>query len=254
MNHQRGGVMSIVLLAVVGGAIVLYIGYSFVSTLGAPSLDQVPQTGAGTALQRGPEAPPLAESLVSFDDNFSRSGDLFFMLVYSGDGSAPKYIQVDIADAKTFRKVPVLGGVADGKKGEKAKATTRGPSFYMDSMYVYFFSGNSLEKVAGADPNTFVLLSEGYAKDANNVYVITTTCDVDGTCTGTLSVVPAADPQTFESFPPTQVPDPDGTGEVTVDAKDKNQIYYQGIWVGPLPDPDDHTLHPDVDDPVLISP
>jgi hypothetical protein len=175
--------------------------------------------------------------------------------VYTGAGSAPKYIEVHVADEKTFRKVPVVGG-AEGVRGKNnpAAGNGRGPAFYIDSQNVYFFSGTTMEVVAGADPNSFQQLSPGYAKDANNVYVVNTTCDVNGECTGTLTVIPGADPGTFQTFYPTEVPDPNGTGTVTIDAKDEGNIYYYGTWIGPLPDPDDHTLHIDTDHPVLISP
>ena len=106
----------------------------------------------------------------------------------------------------------------------------------------------------GADPSTFQVLSPTYAKDANNVYVVHTTCDELGNCTGTITVIPGANPATFETFHDTKVPDPDGTGTIIIDARDDNNIYYYGTWVGPLPDPDDHTVHIETDRPVLISP
>ncbi len=250
---QRGGAGVAVMISIVGGLVVLYVGYSFVSSMGAQDLDDVPAVAAGTNTAPRQVA-PSPESFITFDDNFSRSGDTFFMRIYSGDGSDPKYIQVEIADIKTFRKVPVLGG-PDGVKGkDAAKNNGRGPGFYIDSQHVYFFTGFSLEVVPGADPNTFQQLSPGYAKDKDNVYVINTSCDQNGECTGTLTVIPGADPGTFQTFYPTETPDPNGPGTVVVDASDNGNIYYQGIWVGPLPDPDDHSVHPDTDNPVLISP
>jgi hypothetical protein len=253
--YQRGaaGVTTIV-AAVAAGLLVFYVGYAMVGSLTATDIDENIPASLG---EQAPAAEPAkAQSLVSFDDNFFSDGTSFYFRISDGvDENGNKtytYIKADvIADIKTFHKVPVLGGTEAGRsQGGKGG----GPAFYMDSRYVYFFSGNSVSVVQGADPNTFQVLSPTYAKDANNVYVVQTTCDTAGNCTGTITVIPGANPDTFQTFNETKVPDPDGTGTVTVDAKDDGNIYYYGIWVGPLPDPDDHSVHPDVDNPVLISP
>lgn len=254
--YQKGGVGIPVVVAVVGGLVVLYVGYSFVSGF---TSQEIPNQPINTTPQReqAPSEPTRAASVVSFDDNIFTDGADFYIRISDGyDENGNKtysYIKADIADKKTFHKVPVLGGTETAtKKGGTAGGTM--PAFYMDSQHVYFFSGTSIDIVQGADPNTFQVLSPTYAKDANNVYVVNTTCDASGDCTGTITVIPGANPSTFETFHDTTVPDPDGSGTVVIDAQDDNNIYYYGIWVGPLPDPDDHSVHPETDNPVLISP
>jgi hypothetical protein len=251
--YQKGGVGIPVIIAVVGGVLVLMVGYSFVGNMSAQDIPDAPSIMPVAASEDEPER---TQSLVSFDDNFYRSGDDFFIRLAAGFDADGKqtytYIKVDIADAATFRKVPVVGGGAGIGDGVKGKTM---PGFYIDSKQVYFFSGTSVTVVQGADPNSFQVLSPTYAKDNNNVYYVTTSCDQSGNCTGVLTVIPGADPETFETHHETEVPDPTDPDEtVTVDARDDDNIYYQGIWVGPLPDPDDHSIHPDVDNPVLISP
>ncbi len=257
-TSERGAGAVTIVAAVAAGLLVLYVGYAMVGTLASNGIEEE-TFPASAPTPEDDAAPAKAQSLVSFDDNFFSDGTSYYFRVADGvdqDGKRTyTYIKADaIADIKTFHKVPVLGGTEPGATQRGNKGGGSGPAFYMDSLYVYFFTGTSVEVVQGAHPNTFQVLSPTYAKDENNVYVVTTTCDTDGTCTGTITVIPNADPGTFQTFHETQVPDPDGTGTVPVDAKDNTSIYYYGIWVGPLPDPDDHTLHPDVDNPVLISP
>ncbi len=254
--YQKGAAgISTILVAVGAGLLVFYVGYAMVGSLTAKDLEDE----AAPVTQNADEVvnePTRAQSLVLFDDNLFSDGTSFFFRIADGidpDGNKTySYIKADvIADIKTFHKVPVLGGTEAGRsQGGKGG----GPAFYMDSQYVYFFTGNSVIIVQGANPNTFQVLSPTYAKDDENVYVVTTTCDTEGNCTGTITVIPGANPETFETFHETQVPDPDGTGTVTIDAEDDDNMYYYGTWVGPLPDPDDHSVHPDVDNPVLISP
>ncbi len=254
--NQKGGVGIPVVVSVVVGLAVLYFGYTLVGGMMAQDIPDGPATAGVQAVQMQSEQ-SRAQSIVSFDDNFFTDGQSFYFRIGNGvdeNGNLTySYIKADnIADIKTFHKVPVLGE----NGGIPGKATGKGtmPAFYMDSQYVYFFSGNSVQILTGADPSTFQVLSPVYAKDANHVYVVQTTCDENGNCTGVVTIIPAADPTSFETFHDTVVPDPDGTGTVTVDAHDDNNIYYYGTWVGPLPDPDDHSVHPDVDNPVLISP
>ncbi len=251
--NQRGGVGIPVVIAIVGGLVVLYVGYTFV---GGFASQDIPNQAINTTPQQQQQSggQPQTQSLVSFDDNFFTDGESFYIRIGSGvdenGNQTYSYIKADvIADAKTFHKVPVVGDEATpGRKGGSM------PAFYMDSQHVYFFTGTSIEILQGADPGSFQVLSPTYAKDDNNVYVIHTTCDDTGTCTGTVTVIPGANPDTFQTFHDTTVPDPDGSGTVKIDAKDDSNIYYYGTWIGPLPDPDDHTLHPETDHPVLISP
>lgn len=241
------------MLAVGGGLVVLLVGYGLVNTLRSADIEDVPVIPIS---QKAPKTVPDIElTIVPFDGTFFKSGNDFYIRLDSGidDGTGKKtykYIKIDIADAKTFHKVPVLGD----RSGSLGQGGGTRPGFYMDSKQVYFFSGTSVVVVAGADPDTFQVLSATYASDVNNVYVVNTQCDSEGNCTGTLSIIPGADPDTFQTFHETKVPDPDGSGTVTIDASDDGNIYYYGIWVGPLPDPDDHSVHPDTDTPVLISP
>ncbi len=260
-SRERGSAIMPLIAAGTGGVLVLYVGYMMVGTLTQRGIENDPHvvpTNAPATVQTD-AAPARAQSLVSFDENFFSDGTSFFFRISDGVDENGKrtysYIKADvIADIKTFHRVPVLGGTEAGRSQRTGGASGSGPAFYMDSQNVYFFTGQSVEIVQGADPATFQVLSPTYAKDANNVYVVTTTCDTDGNCTGTITVIPGANPGSFETFHETTVPDPDGTGTVTIDAKDDQNIYYYGIWVGPLPDPDDHSVHPDVDNPVLISP
>lgn len=253
--NQKGGVGIPVVIAVVGGVVVLYLGYSLVGGL---SNHDIPDAPANSGQQKAAPVvaePSRAQSYVSFDDNFYQSGGDFFFRVPSYDASGNRtytYFKAEIADAKTFHKIPVTGDLA----ATTAKGSGGGtmPGFYMDSQHVYFFTGSAIEILQGADPNSFQVLSPTYAKDNNNVYVVQTTCDAEGNCTGTVSVIPGADPGNFQTFHDTTVPDPDGTGTVVIDAKDDENIYYYGVWVGPLPDPDDHSVHPETNNPVLISP
>lgn len=253
--NQRGGVGIPVVIAVVGGLVILYVGYAFVGSLGSNDVQDV----AITANPRGGEQPRgggavTTQSVVSFDDNLFTDGQNFYLRISDGvdenGNETYSYIKADIADAKTFRKVPSVGD-ADAGIGNTGKKM---PGFYMDSQHVYFFSGGDIAILNGADPNTFQILSPTYAKDAEHVYYVNVTCDAAGTCSGTVTVVAGADPDTFQTFHNTPVPDPDGSGTVVIDAKDGDNIYYYGTWVGPLPDPDDHSLHPDTNNPVLISP
>lgn len=249
------------MLAVIGGLVVLYVGYSFVGKLGPQDVQDAKLPASTAQAQAETEAAPTrGQSLVSFDDNFYSDGQSFYFRISTGVDEHGKktysYIKADaITDIKTFHKVPVLGGTeagASSRKGGIGGGST--PAFYMDSQHVYFFSGTSIEIVQGADPNTFQVLSAVYAKDANNVYVVHTTCDENNNCTGTITVIPGASPSTFVTFHDTVVREPGATGTVTIDARDDKNIYYYGTWIGPLPDPDDHTLHPQTDHPVLISP
>lgn len=198
-----------------------------------------------------------AQSYVSFDENFFQSEGNFYFRMSAGvdenGNETYRYIKADIADAKTFHKVPITGELESGRKSNSSGGGTM-PAFYIDSQNVYFFSGSEITVLQGADPGSFQVLSPTYAKDDENVYVITTTCDATGNCTGTVAVIPGADPGSFQTFHETTVPDPDGTGTVVIDAKDEDTIYYYGTWIGPLPDPDDHSVHPETDNPVLISP
>ena len=257
MNQKGAAGISTIVAAVGAGLLVFYVGYSMVGLFTAKDIEDTAAPAAPTQEQVDSEsAPTRAQSLVSFDDNFFSDGRSFYFRISDGvDENGKKiytYIKADvIADIKTFHKVPVLGGTEASRKGGNGGS---GPAFYMDSQNVYFFTGSSVIVVQGADPSTFQVLSPTYAKDANNVYVVTTTCDTDGNCTGTITVVPGANPSTFETFHETTLPDPDGSGTVVIDAEDGENMYYYGTWVGPLPDPDDHSVHPDVDNPVLISP
>lgn len=255
--YQKGAAgISTIVVAVGAGLLVFYVGYSMVGSLISKDIDEnIAPSAQGEAPAES--EPARAQSLVSFDDNFFSDGTSFFFRIADGvDENGNKtysYIKADvIADIKTFHKVPVLGGTEAGRS--QGGTGSGGPAFYMDSQHVYFFSGTSVVIVQGADPGTFQVLSPTYAKDDNNVYVVTTTCDSNGTCTGTLTVIPGANPDTFQTFYETEVPDPDGTGTVTIDAQDDGNIYYYGTWVGPLPDPDDHSVHPETSNPVLISP
>jgi hypothetical protein len=254
---QKGGVGIPVVIALVGGVVVLYVGYSFVGSLAAPDLTEPAPVVSQQAAAEQEAQPAKAQSFVSFDDNFFQSEGSFYFRVADGydlDGKATyRYIKADvIADQKTFHKVPATGDLEAGKQKSVGGGTM--PAFYIDSQHVYFFSGKDLRVLEGADPNSFQVLSPVYAKDGNNVYVINTSCDATGNCTGTVTVIPGADPGSFQTFHDTTVPDPDGSGQVTIDAKDKDNIYYYGTWIGPLPDPDDHSVHPETDHPVLISP
>ncbi len=255
--NQKGGAGIPVVVSIVGGLVVLYVGYTLVGSMIATDIPDAPAASTTSAEPSAPSQPAKAQSFVSFDDNFYQSGGDFYIRISTGvDDAGNKiysFIKADIADAKTFHKVPILGGEDNGISG-KANGNGTMPGFYMDSQHVYFFTGTSVEVIAGADPNSFQVLSPVYAKDANNVYVVNTTCDASGNCTGTITIIPGANPSTFETFHETVVPDPDGTGTVTIDAKDDGNIYYYGTWVGPLPDPDDHTVHPETSNPVLISP
>lgn len=243
-------------IAVVGGAVVLYLGYSLVGGLSNNDIPDAPANTVQQPRETVPNEPSRAQSYVSFDDNFFQSGGDFFFRVSTGydlqGNHTYSYIKAEIADAKTFRKVPVTGDL--GVSSQKPSGGGTMPAFYVDSQHVYFFSGTSMQILQGADPNSFQVLSPTYAKDNNNVYVVHTECDTNGDCTGTVTVIPGANPDTFDTFHDTTVPDPDGSGTVVIDAKDDHNIYYYGVWVGPLPDPDDHTLHPETDHPVLISP
>lgn len=255
VNQKGAAGISTIVVAVAAGLLVFYVGYSMVGSLTAKDIDENIPASPGADVQTD-EVPARAQSLVSFDDNFFSDGASFYFRVSDGidqDGNKTyTYIKADvIADIKTFHKVPVLGGT---EAGRSQGGRGGGPAFYMDSQHVYFFTGNSVEIVHGASPSTFQVLSPTYAKDENNVYVVTTTCDEAGNCTGTITVIPGANPDTFVTFNETVAPDPDGSGTVTIDAKDDDNIYYYGTWVGPLPDPDDHSVHPDTDNPVLISP
>lgn len=253
--RERGGVGIPVVLALVGGVVVLYIGYAFVGTLRQPDFSEPAPVLTPQATEASDE-PARAQSFVSFDDNFYQAEGNFYFRISDGydiEGNKQyRYIKAEIADIKTFHKVPMSGDLESGKQKSVGGGTM--PAFYIDSQHVYFFSGNDLQILQGADPSSFQVLSPVYAKDDNNVYVIHTTCDGSGSCTGTVTVIPGADPGSFETFHDTTVPDPDGTGEVTIDAKDEDNIYYYGTWIGPLPDPDDHSVHPETDNPVLISP
>lgn len=254
---EKGGVGIPVVVSLIGGAIVLYVGYSFVGSLTAPDLTEPAAAPVTTSQEATTNEPAHAQSFVSFDENFFQSEGNFYIRLDGGvdenGNQVYTYIKADIADAKTFHRVPITGDLDKGKPQQGSLGGTM-PAFYIDSKNVYFFSGTEITVLQGADPATFQVLSPTYAKDDEHVYVITVTCTATGTCTGTVTVISGADPDTFQTFHDTVVPDPDGTGEVKIDAKDKDTMYYYGTWVGPLPDPDDHTLHIETDHPVLISP
>ena len=255
---QKGGVGIPVVLALIGGAVVLYIGYSLIGKLGSQSIPDQPINTTPVSQSTRSSEPSHAQAYVSFDDNFYESGSDFYIRIGGGLDENGKvtytYIKADIADAKTFHKVPVLGGADSNIKGKSTGGGGSVPAFYMDSVHVYFFTGTSIEVLTGADPSSFEVLSPTYAKDNNSVYVVHTTCDDQGNCTGTVTVIPGADPGTFQTFHDTPVPDPKTGKTQTIDAKDDANIYYYGTGIGPLPDPDDHSLHPETDHPVLISP
>lgn len=106
-------------------------------------------------------------------------------------------------------------------------------SYYTDGENVYMVietasGATEPQVVVGADPETFEILNAEYAVDDSHVYVVIVTC-VGDSCTATISIVAAADPDTFQAFPnQQQVLNADCTGYVVADAQDQYSVFNNG--------------------------
>lgn len=193
------------------------------------------------------EYEPPASSLVKVDVQMSKDKSAAYLKRSSGGDS--RYVKIPVADpASLVRLYPSLssqkaapGAIAHAPASPFASASaSNSTSYYQDSQNVYVLQNPSsqnsvaeisLAVIAGADPATFVLLSDQYAKDATRVYFITSTCDDQGICSPTLTLIPDADPATFQAFEASVVDRSNGVGTVTIDAVDINSEYYSGIVV-----------------------
>lgn len=156
------------------------------------------------------------------------------------------------ADAATLSEIRSVS-LPTPKSDTNAQVT-----YYRDDDQV-FVQVDTLDTIGGtttqvqvvtADPASFQILDDTYAKDDTNVYLVSWVCQGED-CTLVLDIVFGADPETFHTFQETQVPQSDGTGSVTADAQDATHVFDNGVIVDTVITPGSQ----DVDTtPKLISP
>ncbi|MEY4747330.1 MAG: hypothetical protein RLZZ416_379 [Candidatus Parcubacteria bacterium] len=189
-------------------------------------------------------------ALIPVDSRMSKNtGGLYLKksAAFSGDPQAQaQYLKFDVPDPKTVVRIypsvtwknPAQGASVVQKSSTANDAAPI--AYYKDQTNVYVLqeqsagdvsgTSDSLAVLAGADPATFQLLGDQYARDADHVYVITTTC-FEGACTQSLIVIPEADLPTFQAFEESLIEQPSGSA-IIVDAADINNLYYGGAVVG----------------------
>ena len=189
---------------------------------------------------------PLS-ALIPIDSKLSKNSSGAYLKKKSdAAGVATQYVKFSVPDPQALSRVypsltwrkPMPG--ASGAPAYNSAATPAQVSYYKDQHHVYVLqesiasdasgSSDSLAILAGADPATFQLLGDQYARDAEHVYVITTTCN-EGVCMQSLVVIPEADLPSFQEFAESLVEQKSGA-TIVADAADVNNLYYGGTVVG----------------------
>ncbi len=260
MQGERGVGVAIVTIGV--GLFVILVAGAYLLTRGGSAPD------AGTATTTAPQATvttdaagnlsyaaiplsstPSYRSMQQVDARTYKDASGVYVNTAAKPDAAPQFVKFDVPKPLAMQRVapaPELREAPDSRPGlpvTSAPAPSNPPAYYQDGQSVYVLNPapstdmssqstttvqQSLAQLAGADPATFQLLGDQYAKDANNVYVIVTTCTTNNTCTETLQVIPGADPATFQEYVTSIVNDPSAGGPVVIDGSDVNNLYYDG--------------------------
>ena len=271
-NRDRG--ISILPVLFVVGLIIVGVSSYFIFSKKKPDVVAQPVAIAQTD---APEEIPVdsfeTQSLISFDPFvYTSPSGVYFRTITPAASSAksgspdntPKdaaaknvgvYLLIPGADPASFseiKKLPIKNPTVT-EKGATSEMT-----YYRDSDQVFVaqttthVSGDADTSVApvDADPATFQILNDTYAKDAGHVYVVSWVCQGE-TCTLVLVVVVGADPATFHVIDETTIQKSNGSGIVTADAVDSTHLFNNGVIV-------DTTTTPGSNEsdltPVLISP
>lgn len=263
MSGERG-VSPLIAVAIVGFATVGIGVFSYYLFSSKEAIDA--NRKASAEAMEAPEEiaadSPMTQSLISYDSFvYSSPVGMYYQDSSGGSsnetGSKPvKYVLIPNADPATFSEIKKTSVPSPGSASADAQTVV---TYYRDSDQVFVAqttaqeSGttqSSVSTVVTADPATFQILNDTYAKDANNVYIVSWVCQGE-TCTLELVIVVGADPATFHVIEETIVQTSDGSGTVTADAVDGTHLFNDGVIV-------DTVVTPGSDEtdmtPILISP
>ncbi len=270
MSNERG-VSPLIAVAIVGLASVLIGIFSYYIFGSKESLETA--RNAAIAAQTGaPEEVEIdgsgTQSLISYDSFvYSSPVGMYYnasAVASAGTGGTQKnklappgtYTLIPEADPATFSEIQKMSVQSPGNAGAGSQTAV---TYYRDNDQVFVAQSttqesgatqSSVSTVVTADPATFQILNDTYAKDANNVYIVSWVCQGE-TCTLELVIVVGADPDTFHVIQDTVIQKSDGSGTVTADAVDGSHLFNDGVIV-------DTVVTPGSDEtdmtPILISP
>lgn len=209
-------------------------------------IPQLPQQGVPQSVNVSPPSSASAQvvdnnngAMIQVDDNFwKNTGGIYYRHYYD---YGPKigtfdYIKVQDADPSTFRLIAqAKNNTGPNLKGEASQSA----AYYRDVNRVYYFydwegmadSSQYVGVIPAANSSTFEGINIAYSKDDRHVYAMEV-CAPDA-CVKSPHIMEAVDPNHFFALPAIKnVPNPNGSGDISVDAEDGNYWYYRGNTVG----------------------